>query len=66
MLKRDIFLDDKDTPDYIKVRWQEAVKIAQKQGHAIILAHPRENTIRFLKEVLPKNEVKIVPLSDLL
>ena len=64
-LKRDVFLDDKDTADYIKEQWEKAVKIAQKQGYAIILAHPRENTIRFLKETLPKNEVKIVPLSEL-
>ncbi len=64
-LKRDVFLDDKDTADYIKEQWEKAVNIAQKQGYAIILAHPRENTIRFLKETLPKNEVKIVPLSEL-
>ena len=64
-LKRDVFLDDKDTADYIKEQWEKAVNIAQKRGHAIILAHPKENTISFLKETLPKNEVKIVPLSEL-
>ncbi len=65
-LKRDVFLDDKDTFDYISAQWERALNIARKQGHVIVLAHPRENTIKFLKETLPKNEVKIVPISELL
>ncbi len=64
-LKRDVFLDDKDSPDYIEAQWKQLIKTAQKKGYAIILAHPRENTIKFLKETLPKNEVKIVLISEL-
>jgi len=65
-LTRDIFLDNEDNSEYIEKQWGEAVKIAKKRGYAIILAHPKEATIRFLKETLPKNEVTVVPLSGLI
>jgi len=66
MLKRDLFLDYKDNPDDIEAQWKKLVKIAKKKGYAITLAHPRENTIEFLKKILPNNEVTVVPLSELI
>ncbi|HCC69350.1 MAG TPA: hypothetical protein DEP99_05630 [Nitrospiraceae bacterium] len=66
VLKRDVFLDGKDDSAYIEERWQEAVEIARKRGYAIVLAHPRENTINFLKKSLASKErVKLVKLSEL-
>ncbi len=64
-LKRDIFLDYKDSPDDIETQWEKLIKIAQKNGYAIALAHPRENTVEFLKKILPSNKVTVVPLSEL-
>ncbi|MBI4697723.1 MAG: divergent polysaccharide deacetylase family protein [Nitrospirae bacterium] len=64
-LKRDVFLDDENTPDYMETQWDKAVKIAKGRGYAIVLAHPKEDTIKFLQKHLPDNEVKIVPLSEL-
>lgn len=66
ILKRDIFLDNEDDPDYIRSQWDKAIKRAMKKGYVIVLAHPRKNTIEFLKERFAKNEVEIVPLSELL
>ena len=65
-LRRDVFLDDKDSPAYIRTQWENLLKIAGKRGFAIALGHPKENTIKFLKEVLPKNQVEVVPLSELI
>jgi len=65
-LRRDVFLDDKDSMAYIMTQWKNLLKIAGGKGPAIALGHPRENTIKFLKEVLQKNEVEVVPLSELI
>ena len=67
ILKRDIFLDNKDNPDYIREQWQKAVRIAQKRGYAIVLAHPKKSTTEFLEQAFAgdKDEVEIVPLSAL-
>lgn len=65
-LRRDIFLDDEDSPAYIKTQWEKLIKIADKRGSAIALGHPKENTIKFLKEVLPNNQIEVVPLSGLI
>ncbi|MEF9426427.1 MAG: divergent polysaccharide deacetylase family protein, partial [Candidatus Mariimomonas ferrooxydans] len=64
-LKRDIFLDYKDSPDYIEARWEELIKLARGKGYAIAIAHPRKITVEFLKNALPSNEVTVVPLSEL-
>lgn len=65
-LRRDVFLDDEDSPAYIKTQWENLLKIAEKRGTAIALGHPKVNTIKFLKEVLPNNQVEVVPLSGLI
>jgi polysaccharide deacetylase 2 family uncharacterized protein YibQ len=64
-LTRDIFLDNEDNPEYIEKQWERATKIAKKKGYAIILAHPRKNTVEFLKKALSKGEITAVPLSEL-
>jgi hypothetical protein len=67
VLSRDIFLDEKDNPAYIEAQWKKLIKIAKKRGYAIAQAHPRKNTIEFLKNTLKNNnEVTIVPLSKLI
>ncbi len=63
-LRRDVFLDGKDTAD-IETQWKGLVKLAKKRGYAIALAHPRKNTIEFLKKVISTDEIIIVPLSGL-
>ncbi len=66
-LTRDIFLDYKDDPAEIKSQWGKLLKIADKRGYAIAIAHPRKNTINFLQKVLPDNkDVLVVPLTELI
>ncbi len=66
-LHRDVFLDDADNLREIEIQWNRLMKIAQKKGNAIALAHPRENTLEFLKKALSNNkEIKVVPVSELI
>lgn len=65
-LRRDVFLDDEDSPAYIKKQWEKLLKTAGKKGSAIALGHPKENTIKFLREVLQKDELEVVPLYELI
>lgn len=64
---RDIFLDDRDDPEDIKVQWQRVHEVSRNKGHAILLAHPRKNTMEFLRKALKENNgTEIVPISVLM
>jgi polysaccharide deacetylase 2 family uncharacterized protein YibQ len=63
--KRDIFLDNSDNPDDIRKQWHKALDIAKRKGYAIVLAHPRKNTIDFLRTAFQTAEVEFVTLSEL-
>jgi polysaccharide deacetylase 2 family uncharacterized protein YibQ len=65
LFRRDIFLDNGDDPAYIEAQWNKLLGVAQKKGYAVALAHPRENTIEFLRKFLKKNKLRVVPLSEL-
>lgn len=67
ILKRDVFLDNEDNPDYMREQWQKAVRIAQKRGYAIVLAHPKKSTTEFLAQAFvdDNDKVDIVPISEL-
>jgi polysaccharide deacetylase 2 family uncharacterized protein YibQ len=66
-VRRDVFLDDSSDPVKIGVQWKMLVAAAQKRGHAIVLAHPRKNTLEFLQKALRENkEVTVVPVSELI
>ncbi len=64
-LKRDVFLDNEESPDYISAQWGQLIKTAQKRGHAVGIAHARKGTIDFFRKTLPSDKVKVVPLSGL-
>lgn len=64
-LKRDTFLDYIDDPAAIRKQWNRTIDIAESRGYAIVLAHPRKNTIAFLRKTLPDSRIKIVPVSKL-
>ncbi|MBI5741098.1 MAG: divergent polysaccharide deacetylase family protein [Nitrospirae bacterium] len=65
-LSRDLFLDDKDAPAEIEAQWKKLLQLANEKGHAILLSHPRKNTIEFLRKTLKDNkEITVIPLSDL-
>lgn len=66
VLQRNVFLDESDNSYDIKVQWEKSIKIAQKRGYIILLAHARKNSIEFLKDAIANTkDVKVVHLSEL-
>lgn len=63
--QRDIFIDHFDDPAFIRSQMHRLIRRAQKQGYAIGIAHPHENTYQVLKEFVPrlKADVTLVPAS---
>ncbi len=66
--KRDIFLDNKTDPDYIKEQVRKLVEVAKKNGKAVAIGHAKRTTLKVLKEVIPEIEkegIEIVPASSI-
>jgi polysaccharide deacetylase 2 family uncharacterized protein YibQ len=59
-LARDVFLDDAATesadsggaPGALETAWEKGVSLAKKRGQAILIGHPRKETLAFLSEKL--------------
>ena len=75
-LARDVFLDDAATeaadpagaPGALDAAWEKAIALAKKRGQAIVIGHPRKETLSFLSEkigLLGKEGPKLVRVSDL-
>jgi len=67
-IKRDIFLDNKEEPGYIKDQIYKLKRKAQMFGHAIGIGHDRKITLEALKETIPELEkegYKLVFVSEL-
>ena len=67
--QRDVFLDNEITLDHIHQQFKKALAIAQQYGSAIIIGHPYDETLYYLKHVLPQlnnSQVKLHSISDLL
>lgn len=66
--KRDIFLDNKEYPAYIKEQINKLKLRAKSRGAAIGIGHDRKTTLEVLSEVMPQLEkegYKLVFLSEL-
>lgn len=50
---RDVFLDDSSDRDEIRRQFKRLIEIAEKEGAAIAIGHPRPATLAVLKEELP-------------
>jgi polysaccharide deacetylase 2 family uncharacterized protein YibQ len=66
--KRDLFLDARDDPRFIRSQLQKLVQLAKKRGAAIGIGHAYPNTIAVLQEMrleLLDSGVEWVPVSEL-
>ena len=52
-LVRDVFLDHDPSPEAIDKQYRRALKIANKKGYAVIIAHPNRNTLDYLEQQIP-------------
>jgi uncharacterized protein len=67
-LTRDIFLDHKQSPAYVRKQFMELVRVAKQNGSALGIGHPHISTIEVLSKVLPdlnKYGVKIISIKSL-
>jgi len=67
--RRKVFLDHIDEPEAIAVQFQRLLSIAEKNGHAIAIGHPRENTLNFLEQKLTHLDglqFNLIPVSQLM
>jgi len=60
------FLDAVDDIKVMEKRIKELKKLAEENGKIIIIAHPRENTLKFLEAQLPllREEVEFITIKD--
>ena len=66
---RQVFLDNKDDPEYIKGQLRELIRLARERGEALAIGHVRRNTLRSIEVMLPAfNEanVRLVYARDIL
>jgi len=67
-LSRNVFLDNEQNESAITKQLNKAVKIAKRNGQAIVIGHPYISTYKVLEKHLPtiaKNGIKIVSASQL-
>ncbi len=67
-IKRDIFLDNKENPEYINGQINKLKRKAMMYGYAVGIGHDRKITLEVLKETMPELEkegYKLVFLSQL-
>lgn len=65
--ERDVFIDHKNEPDFIRRQLKTLVRIAQKKGEAVGIAHPSKTTLKILRQELPElqKQVELVPVSEI-
>ena len=66
---RNIFIDHKDSLDMIRLQLEKTKSLARKKGHAIAIAHPRDNTLKVISSWLnhvDQTNFLFVPVSALL
>jgi len=65
-ISRDVFLDNERTPEAIAAQFELTLKIAEKFGRAVAIAHPYPETLEFLEQnlhSLKNGSVRLVPIS---
>lgn len=62
-LSRDIFLDHKQTRNFIQKQFLKLIKIAKEKGTALAIAHPHKVTVDYLSWALPKLDEKGVRIA---
>ena len=64
-LERDVFLDNDLRPQALQAQFDEAVRLAKRRGHAVLIGHPYPQTLAFLEAALPRLAEQQVRLQRL-
>lgn len=67
VLERHIFLDDSNEPADVQHQFQAALQHARKRGTAIVIGHPRPNTVAVLQQGLANlpEDIQLVGIGSL-
>lgn len=67
VLKRDIFLDHDRSPAAVLRAYEQAILVARRKGHAILVGHPYPITLSFLERALSRTpaDINLVGVSQL-
>ena len=65
--QKDVFIDHKPEPEFIRKQIRRLILIAESHGAAVGIAHPHPETYNILREMLPEVEkkAKLVRASDI-
>lgn len=66
--KRDMFLDNESSPDYIERQMLSMRRFAFRKGSVVAVCHDRKNTIHVLSKLMPElsaEGIQFVSLSDM-
>ncbi|HVC37845.1 MAG TPA: divergent polysaccharide deacetylase family protein [Gammaproteobacteria bacterium] len=66
--RRDVFLDDVNTPQAVQFQFNRLLEIARKKGFALAIGHPRPATLAVLAAQLPKlasQGIELVPVAEI-
>lgn len=66
--RRDVFLDDVNTPQAVQFQFKRLLEIAHRKGFALAIGHPRPATLAVLAAELPKlssQGVELVPVAEI-
>jgi uncharacterized protein len=63
--RRDVFLDHRQDPDFVRRQVEALLLCAEKNGHAVGIGHPHQVTLDVLREMMPeiRRRVKLVPVA---
>ncbi|WP_424276116.1 divergent polysaccharide deacetylase family protein [Cricetibacter osteomyelitidis] len=66
-LDRHIFLDDSDAYADVQHQFQQAIRYARKHGKAVVIGHPRKNTVAVLQKGLANlpSDIQLVSVGNL-
>ncbi|MDO4698122.1 MAG: divergent polysaccharide deacetylase family protein [Pasteurellaceae bacterium] len=66
-LERHIFLDDSDELGDVQRQFEAAIRYARKHDVAIMIGHPRKNSIKVLQQGISQlpNDIELIPISAL-
>lgn len=68
VIERDVFLDDQQKEYAIARQFDLAIKIAQKNGHAVAIGHPHPQTVNVLRTKLANlpDDIELLKVSQLI
>lgn len=68
VIARDIFLDHVNDPAHIAHALEATERLLARKGHAVVIGHPKDNTLSALEKWLPTLKSKgiaLVPVTDM-